>query len=132
VLGVIKGCPSDISARFVQPLVGELGNALQVIMVAAENQQRRLRLPDALHRDLFVGETPREFDVVEVSLARRVMSRCQHVDCQILERCRLARNAGADINDRRTLENDFTRVTAADSADACRIRVRQRFHVFDN
>ena len=50
---MVEGSPLDIGARLFSPLVQQPEHSLQMIVIAAEYQQRRVDLTQPLHRDIF-------------------------------------------------------------------------------
>jgi hypothetical protein len=68
VVGVVEGDPGRVPAGLEHPLVGELEDALQVVAVAPDVQNRRGDAPDALHRSSLVGVAARELDVAVLDL----------------------------------------------------------------
>ena len=126
---VVEAGPLRVFACFFHPFVSELKDALKMILIASENQNRRIDAPDTLHSLRFVGVFPHHFNIVVLNLrafARRVRSGVYRQEFVIGGLDAHARPEGVLTG---CLHDHLAAVAHADGSDAILIHVRQRLQI---
>src|SRR5687767_15774656 len=117
VVGMVEARPGAVLARLPHPLVCELEDALQMVAVAPDMQDRRADAADAAHCELLVGVLLHDRDVLVLNLVLVARRGGPGVHAEELVRCAFYHHAGRERNLRDRLHDQLAAVAHADRAD---------------